>query len=87
MPKKTKKAPRASSITDVSAKDVDPAEPMNILSAEDEKDCFDDDPITPEEEADLLISMEEFKSGKFTVIPRSCTDEGFFKILRGEKVI
>jgi len=43
--------------------------------------CFDDNPITPEEEVDLRKSWEELQSGEFTVVPRSCTGEEFLKML------
>jgi hypothetical protein len=53
---------------------------------ENDPNHFDSDPITPEEEAELAISMDEFAEGKAIHVPGSCTDEEFFKILRREGV-
>jgi hypothetical protein len=41
----------------------------------------DDGPITPDEEKNLFKSWIEFEEGEVTVVPGSCTDECFLKML------
>jgi len=46
-----------------------------------EHEAYDDDPITSEEEEDLLESWIDMKRGNVTVAPGSCTDEEFLRML------
>jgi len=86
LPKRTNNEYGVVNVSCTSAKEISAARPKNVsVLKDDERSIIDDDPITPEEEADLLISMDEFKKGKVTVVPGSCSDEELFKILRGEQ--
>ena len=85
MPKKNNEKVKSSKITDVSAKDVCSAKFVDILRFDVEEDYTDDDPITPEEERDLMIGMNQFRNGRYKIIPSSYTREEFFEVLRGER--
>jgi uncharacterized membrane protein YkoI len=74
-----------STTADVMAKELRSIPTAVELRPDVEEDHIDTDPITPEEEADLKISMDELKRGKYTVVPSTCTDEELFEILRGER--
>jgi|GEM_PF-2677556 len=42
---------------------------------------IDDDPISPEEEEGLARSWGDIMTGNVTVVPKSCTDEDFLRML------
>jgi len=82
MTKETIKELHTSTTTDVMAKDLRSTPSVTVLRLDVEEDYTDQDPITPEEEKDLRISMSEFRKGKAIHIPGYYTEEEFFRVLR-----